>query len=175
MSFVEADAPVESTEQEPTIVKKVRQPKLDENGTPIPKKVRAPKLDVDGNPIPKKVREPKLDADGNPIPKKVREPKLDENGNPIARAPRKVAVQYTVNGTSVSKVDLEAAKLEIVGDIASREGSNRAARMVAFVGAETVGDFRANKGVEKDLNRLALAGKIKLSLNGQPVEVSSKP
>jgi len=151
------------------------------------KRVRKPKLDAEGNPVVKAVRSPKepkapklypqYNEDGTPM--------LDEAGEPVmgtermkkpkavkASTPRKTAVVYTINGAVTSVKDLMDATITITGDIGSRDGSKRAERVKAFDGAGTVAEVFAAGGVAKDLNRLAVLGRIELHLDGTKVEVS---
>lgn len=133
----------------------------------------------------------KLDEAGNKIPvkkaKKVKEveyeknedgtDKLDEAGNKIpvkkARSSRSRAISLECGG---KPFDLHAnqneTKLEVVGNVMSKEGSKRSERAKAYTGATTVQEFYINKGAPRDLARHLKSGAVKLTFGGKPVTVA---
>lgn len=160
---------VEEAAEAPT--KRVRKPKLDAEGNPVVKAVRTPK-----EPKPAKLY-PQWNEDGTPLlddagEQVMLETKMKKPKAAKASAPRKTAVVYTINGVATSLKDLVDAAIAIVGDIGSRDGSKRAERVKAFEGANTVAEVFAAGGVAKDINRLAMLGRIELSLDGVKVEVA---
>ena len=169
-------AEVQEQEQEDNVVpmepkKRVRKPKLDADGVPVEKKVRAPKEPKAPKlwPVWNEDGTQATDAEGNLLTstERTKKPKVAKSATP-----RKTAVVYLLNGTATLVKDLMEAPITIVGDIGSRDGSKRADRVKAFEGAATVADFFTAGGVAKDLNRLAVLGRVELHLDGSKVEVA---